>query len=90
MTRTGSCGQVGLRGRRHIHIGDLLGRGRDDIVIVFTGLLDGERMHEELFGPAEGQRETSLEMIDAVPVPALGNAQVRGSGMLWGDDRGAA
>jgi FlaA1/EpsC-like NDP-sugar epimerase len=58
--------------------------GRDDIEIVFTGLRDGEKLHEDLFGVAEGQRTTSHELIDAVPVPPLGIAEVRASGMCWG------
>ena len=64
--------------------------GRTDIEIVFTGLRDGEKLHEDLFGLAEGQRKTSHEMIDAVPVPPLGIAEVAGSGMCWGEGRGAA
>jgi FlaA1/EpsC-like NDP-sugar epimerase len=59
--------------------------GRDDIEIVFTGLRDGEKLHEDLFGVAEGQRTTSHELIDAVPVPPLGIAEVRASGMCWGE-----
>ncbi len=57
--------------------------GRDDIEIVFTGLREGEKLHEELFGEAEGQRTTSHELIDAVPVPPLVIAEVRESGTRW-------
>jgi FlaA1/EpsC-like NDP-sugar epimerase len=59
--------------------------GRTDIEIVFTGLRDGEKLHEDLFGLAEGQRTTSHDLIDAVPVPPLRIAEVRGSGMCWGE-----
>jgi FlaA1/EpsC-like NDP-sugar epimerase len=64
--------------------------GRDDVEIAFTGLRGGEKMHEELFGPAEGQRATSHKMIDAAPVPPLRIAQVRGSELCWGEAQGAA
>ena len=64
--------------------------GRDDVEIVFTGLRDGEKMHEDLFGKAEGQRATTHAMIDAVPVPPLCTAEVRSSGMKWEDAQGAA
>jgi dTDP-glucose 4,6-dehydratase len=63
--------------------------GRDDIEIVFTGLREGEKLHEELFGEAEGQRGTSHELIDAVPVPPLGVEEVRASGVDWGEAQGA-
>jgi FlaA1/EpsC-like NDP-sugar epimerase len=57
--------------------------GRDDIEIVFTGLREGEKLHEDLFGEAEGQRATSHELIDAVPVPPLGIEEVRASAVQW-------
>jgi FlaA1/EpsC-like NDP-sugar epimerase len=64
--------------------------GRDDVEIVFTGLRGGEKMHEELLGQAEGTRTTSHELIDAVQVQPLRIAQVRRSGMRWGEAQGAA
>jgi FlaA1/EpsC-like NDP-sugar epimerase len=57
--------------------------GRTDIDIVFCGLRHGEKMHEDLFGQAEGQRTTSHSMIDAVPVPPLGIPAVRTSPVCW-------
>ena len=57
--------------------------GREDVEIVFTGLREGEKLHEELFGDAEGQRTTSHELIDAVPVPPLGIDEVRESDVNW-------
>jgi hypothetical protein len=36
-------------------------------------------------GLAGDHRETSHELIDAVPVPPLEVAEVRGSGMCWGE-----
>lgn len=64
--------------------------GRSDIEIVFTGLREGEKMHEELFGSAEGQRKTSHPMIDAVPVPAIAVGDVRESAVEWDPARVAA
>jgi len=57
--------------------------GRSDIEIVFTGLRDGEKLHEELISQTESQRTTSHALIVAVPVPPLGIAEVRGSAMCW-------
>lgn len=57
--------------------------GRNDVEIVFTGLREGEKMHEVLFGQAEGQRKTSHVLIDAVPVPAMAIHEVRTSGTSW-------
>lgn len=57
--------------------------GRTDIEVIFTGLREGEKLHEELFGEAEGQRRTSHELIDAVPVPALRVSEVRLSAVGW-------
>ncbi|MGB7961890.1 MAG: nucleoside-diphosphate sugar epimerase/dehydratase [Propionicimonas sp.] len=57
--------------------------GRKDVEIVYTGLREGEKMHEELFGSAEGQRQTSHTLIDAVPVPPLSIGEVRASEMTW-------
>ncbi len=57
--------------------------GRRDVDIVFTGLRRGEKLHEELFAPAEGQRPTSHGLISAVPVPALDISEVRGSDVDW-------
>ena len=57
--------------------------GRDDIEIVFTGLREGEKMHEELMGEAEGHRKTTHELIDAVDVPPLAIADVRTSAVDW-------
>lgn len=57
--------------------------GRKDVEIVYTGLREGEKMHEELFGASEGQRHTSHTLIDAVPVPPLAIDWVRGSGLTW-------
>lgn len=58
--------------------------GRKDVEIIFTGLRDGEKLHEDLFGEAEGQRSTSHRLIDAVPVPALALSDlgVSGSGLF--------
>ncbi len=57
--------------------------GRTDVEIVFTGLREGEKLHEELFGDAEGQRKTRHELIDAVPVPAIPIREVRASETSW-------
>ena len=57
--------------------------GRKDIEIVFTGLRDGEKMHEELMSEAEGHRRTSHELIDATDVPPLPIAEVRNSNVDW-------
>ncbi len=64
--------------------------GRSDIEITFTGLRDGEKLNEDLFGKAEGTRTTSHELIDAVPVPPMGIAEVRDSAPCWEDAQGAA
>ena len=57
--------------------------GRTDIEIVFTGLREGEKLHEELMGEAEGHRGTSHELIDATDVPPLPVAEVRTSDVDW-------
>ena len=57
--------------------------GRSDIEIVFTGLRDGEKLHEELMGEAEGHRGTSHELIDATDVPPLPIVEVRTSDVDW-------
>ncbi len=59
--------------------------GREDVEIVFTGLRDGEKAHEELFGAAEGQRQTGHPLIEGVPVPALGIGEVRASEVGWAE-----
>lgn len=50
--------------------------GRKDVEIVFTGLREGEKMHEELFGDEEVPRTTSHKLVRAVEVPALDIASV--------------
>ena len=57
--------------------------GTTDIEIVFTGLREGEKLHEELMGEAEGHRGTSHELIDATDVPPLPIAEVRTSDVDW-------
>ncbi len=57
--------------------------GRDDIEIVFTGLREGEKLHEELMGESEGHRRTSHDLIDAVDVPPLDIADVRTPVIDW-------
>ena len=57
--------------------------GRTDIEIVFTGLREGEKMHEELMGDAEGHRPTSHELIEATDVPPLPIGDVRTSDVDW-------
>jgi FlaA1/EpsC-like NDP-sugar epimerase len=57
--------------------------GRTDIEIVFTGLREGEKLHEELMGQAEGHRGTSHPLIDATDVPPLPIADVRTSEVDW-------
>ena len=64
--------------------------GRTDIEVVFTGLRDGEKLNEDLFGKAEGTRPTSHELIEAVPVQPLGLAEIRASWMCWDEAQGAA
>lgn len=57
--------------------------GRHDVAIVFTGLREGEKMHEELMGESEGRRPTSHRLIEAVDVPPLEVAEVRASTVDW-------
>lgn len=57
--------------------------GRTDIEIEFTGLREGEKMHEELMGVAEGHRGTTHDLIDATDVPPLSIAEVRTSNVDW-------
>ena len=57
--------------------------GRTDIEVVFTGLRDGEKLHEELMGEAEIHRGTSHELIDATDVPPLPIDEVRTSDVDW-------
>lgn len=57
--------------------------GRHDVAIDFTGLREGEKMHEELMGDWEGRRTTSHQLIDAVDVPPLSLDDVRASGVDW-------
>ncbi len=64
--------------------------GRTDIEVVFTGLRDGEKMSEDLFGKAEGTRPTSHELIEAVSAPPLALAEIRASWMCWDEAQGAA
>ena len=64
--------------------------GRNDVEIVFTGLRDGrEAARGAVRRWPRGSAATSHELIDAVPVPPLGIAEVRGSGMCWGEAQGA-
>lgn len=57
--------------------------GRHDVSIAFTGLRDGEKMHEELMGESEGRRTTTHPLIEAVNVPPLPVVEVRTSAVDW-------
>jgi FlaA1/EpsC-like NDP-sugar epimerase len=46
--------------------------GQTGVEIVFTGLRQGEKLHEDLFGNDEVVRPTAHEMVRAVTVPPLG------------------
>ncbi len=45
--------------------------GQPDIDIVFTGLREGEKMHEQLFAGNEGARVSSHPLVSHAPVPPL-------------------
>lgn len=46
--------------------------GRQDVDVVFTGLRDAEKLHEELFGEGEPRDHRPLhELVSHVPVPPL-------------------
>ncbi len=45
-----------------------------DVEIVYTGLRDGEKMHEELFGDGEADERPIHPLISHTPVPALSPA----------------
>ena len=47
------------------------------VPIVYTGLRDGEKLHEELFGPGEVDSRPRHPAISQVSVPALDEAEVR-------------
>jgi FlaA1/EpsC-like NDP-sugar epimerase len=53
------------------------GSGRE-VDIVVTGLRSGEKLHEDLFGPGEGDERPCHPLISQVPVPALNPGEVAG------------
>jgi FlaA1/EpsC-like NDP-sugar epimerase len=55
----------------------LIDQSGDRTTIVFTGLREGEKLHEELFGEGEPQEHRrSHPMVSHVPVPSLPEADV--------------
>ena len=47
------------------------------IDVVYTGLREGEKMSEELFGHGEPDRRPAHPLVSHAPVPALGSLEVR-------------
>jgi len=55
----------------------LIEQSGKQVEIVYTGLRDGEKLHEQLFGRGERDVRSRHPMISHVPVPALSVAEVR-------------
>ena len=54
----------------------LIDQSGDDIEIVYTGLRDGEKMHEELFGLDEWDHRPAHPLVSHVPVPEVSLGRV--------------
>jgi FlaA1/EpsC-like NDP-sugar epimerase len=62
---------------------DMSGRCVD---VVYTGLREGEKVHEELFGTGEADRRPVHPLLSHITVPAVEPAMVQAFD-LWGDPR---
>lgn len=62
--------------------------GQPDVEIAFTGLRDGEKLHEELIGETESSRATAHPLIRAIDVPPIPLAEVRQGDLDWSAAQG--
>ena len=63
----------------------LIAQSGKKIDIVYTGLRDGEKLHERLFGGAEGDERSKHPMVSHARVPALSQGVVRGHDLRAGN-----